>query len=105
GLESVAQALRRALPGRLVLEAYNQFCAPSLEEALEDAAARGARQITLITTMYTRGGIHSESEIPAIVAAFRRCHPDVDARYCWPFDEDNIAAFLAQEIARAERRG
>src|SRR5688572_29604032 len=43
GLEAVGAALRRALGGREVLLAYNEFCAPSLEEALAEALRRGAR--------------------------------------------------------------
>jgi len=102
GLEAVGEALRRKLPGREVLLAYNEFCAPSLEDALEQAARDGLRQITVITTMYTRGGVHSEKEMPEILAAFRRAHPDVEVRYCWPFDLPAIGAFLAKEIERAE---
>ena len=103
GLEAIAASLRQALPGRLVLEAYNEFCAPSLEETLASAARRGVKDIVVITTMYTRGGIHSETEIPAAVDEFRREHPGVSVRYCWPFDLNAISSFLAREIARAER--
>jgi sirohydrochlorin cobaltochelatase len=104
GLEAVAESLRRALPGRVVLPAYNEFCAPSLEDALADAVGRGARAITVISTMYTRGGIHSETEIPEILASFRAAHPKVDIRYCWPFDLEAIGAMLAAEVTRAETK-
>lgn len=102
GLEAIGEALRHALPGREVRLAYNEFCAPSLEASLEAAAAKGARAITVISTMYTRGGVHSELEIPEILEAFRRAHPGVEVRYCWPFDLAEIAGFLAREVARAE---
>jgi len=98
GLENIAAALERKM-GEPVLPAYNEFCAPSLQDAFADAARRGARSITVISTMYTRGGIHSETEIPQILEELRRAHPGVDARYVWPFDVDAIAAFLAGEIA------
>lgn len=102
GLEAVGEALRKALPGREIRLAYNEFCAPSLEDALARAVRDGARDITVITTMYTRGGIHSEVEMPEIIAAFRAAHPGVTVRYCWPFDLSEIGGFLAREVARAE---
>ncbi len=102
GLEAVASALRRRLPDRAVLAAYNEFCGPSLPEALDSAAAAGAREITVISTMFTRGGIHSETEIPELVAQARRRHPAVSIRYAWPFELDAVAGFLAGEVGRAE---
>lgn len=98
GLESIAAALRAKLPDRLVLTAYNEFCAPTLEQAVEQAASRGAREIGVITTMYTRGGVHSEHEIPDIVAALSRKLPGVSIRYAWPFSVERIADFLASHL-------
>lgn len=103
GLEAVAKALRARLGGHLVLEAYNEFCSPSLPEALESALRQGARDITVITTMYTRGGVHSETEIPRLVGEARRRHPGVSIRYAWPFDLEGVASMLAAEVRRAER--
>jgi sirohydrochlorin cobaltochelatase len=102
GLESIGAALRRALPGRDVRLAYNEFCAPSLETALADAVAGGLKALTVISTMYTRGGIHSELEMPEILDSVRRAHPGLDIRYCWPFDLAEIAGLLAREVSRAE---
>lgn len=104
GLRAVASALRRELKGRLVLEAYNEFCAPSLEQAFEEAVRRGASQVTVITTMYTRGGIHSEREIPALLRALGGLHPRVQVRYAWPFSGHAIGRMLAAEVRRAEQR-
>ncbi len=97
GLEDIATALQKTM-GQTVLPAYNEFCAPSLEDAFAQAVARGARSITVISTMYTRGGIHSETEIPEMLERLRRAHPQVETRYVWPFDVDAIAGFLAREI-------
>jgi sirohydrochlorin cobaltochelatase len=102
GLEAVGEALRKQLPGREVRLAYNEFCAPSLEDALERAVRDGARHITVVTTMYTRGGIHSEKEIPEILDAFRKAHPGVTVRYCWPFALAEIGGFLSRAVLRAE---
>jgi sirohydrochlorin cobaltochelatase len=102
GLENIARALRERFPDRLVLEAYNEFCSPSVEEALSRAFSEGARSFTVISTMYTRGGIHSETEIPAILSAFRESHPQASVEYVWPFSMDAVAGFLAGEISRVD---
>ncbi len=102
GLEEVAEALRLQLPDHRVLAAYNEFCAPSLEEAIESAVAQGAREMTVITTMYTRGGVHSESEIPGILEGARRKHPGAVLRYAWPFRLAAVASLLAGEVLWAE---
>lgn len=102
GLEAVAEALRKRLPDHHVIEAYNEFCAPSLEEAFEKAVQDGAAQITAISTMFTRGGVHSETEIPGIIARLQKRHPHVAARNVWPFDLDAVARFMAGEVERTE---
>lgn len=102
GLEALAQALRSELKEHAVSEAYNEFCAPSLVEAVETAVAMGSYQITVISTMYTRGGVHSENEIPEILQELQRKHPGIDIRYVWPFDLKAVASMLAGEIRRTE---
>ncbi len=104
GLEAVAAALQKALPGHFVISAYNEFCAPTLEDAFSQAAGSGAKSVTIISTMFTRGGIHSEKEIPEIAASLRKAHPGVDVRYVWPFDLSAVAGMLAAEVRRVEAR-
>lgn len=102
GLETIAAALSKTLPDQRVLLAYNEFCGPSLQEAFAEAVKAGARSVTVISTMYTRGGIHSETEIPQIIDELRRLHPGVTIRYAWPFDVSAIASFLAREVEAVE---
>ncbi|MFI5349500.1 MAG: sirohydrochlorin chelatase [Elusimicrobiota bacterium] len=101
GVEDIAEALAAKLPGRRLVVAYNEFCAPSVEDAIEGLVSEGCERIFLISTMFTRGGIHAEQDIPAIVAATRRKHPRVAIEYAWPYDADFIADFLAAQLARA----
>jgi sirohydrochlorin cobaltochelatase len=98
GLEQIAAALQKQVPDRVVLTAYNEFCGPSLEESVADAVARGMTDVVVVTTMYTRGGIHSETEIPEIVAALSKKYPKLSLRYAWPFSVDAIAGFLASHL-------
>lgn len=103
GLVAVADALRPHLDGLLFAIAYNEFCAPTVEEAVEDLIAQGATQITVATTMFTPGGSHSEVEIPEILDQLRSRHPGVELRYAWPFDLHLVARTLAEQLQRFSR--
>jgi sirohydrochlorin cobaltochelatase len=100
GLEAVAAHLRERLDGALFGLAYNEYCAPTLQEAVEELVGRGATDITVITTMLTPGGSHSEIEIPEILAELRAVHPGITLRYAWPFDLNLVAKVLADQWHR-----
>jgi sirohydrochlorin cobaltochelatase len=104
GVEAIASALRKALPGRKVLVAYNEFCAPAVDEALDALAADGTREITVVSTMLTRGGVHSETEIPSLIKQAKARHPGLTIRYAWPFDADALAGLLGVHVRRTEKR-
>jgi sirohydrochlorin cobaltochelatase len=63
---AVATALPPHLDGVFFAIAYNEFCAPTLEESVEDLINQGATHITVTTTMFTPVRSHSEVEIPEI---------------------------------------
>lgn len=100
GLEAVAAALQPQLNGALFALAYNEFCAPTLEESVEELIKKGATHITVATTMLTPGGAHSEIEIPAILDHMRPRHPEIELRYAWPFDLELVAKTLAEQVRR-----
>ncbi len=100
GLESVAARLRTQLGDGLFAVAYNEFCAPTLEESVESLIQQGATHITVTTTMFTPGGSHSEIEIPEILDHLKPKHPGIELRYAWPFDLNLVANTLAEQIAR-----
>ena len=100
GVEEIAAALAPKLGGRRLVVAYNEFCAPSVEDALDGLVSEGYTRISLISTMFTRGGIHAECEIPGIVIAAKKKHPGVVVEYAWPFTADFIADFLASQLGR-----
>ncbi len=100
GLESVAARLRANLGEVLFAVAYNEFCAPTLEESVESLIQQGATHITVTTTMFTPGGSHSEIEIPEILDHLKPKHPGIEIRYAWPFDLNLVANTLAEQIAR-----
>ncbi len=101
GLEAVLEELRPRLGERRVIEAYNEFCAPSVEDAIAGLVAEGATHITLLTTMFTRGGSHAEFEIPELVKLACKQYPGVAIEYVWPFDLTRVADFLASHVPPA----
>jgi sirohydrochlorin cobaltochelatase len=81
-----------------VFVGFNEFCAPSAQEALETAAMGGAQEVIVTTPMLTPGGHHSEEEIPEIISGMRARSPKTQFIYSWPFKEGAIAKFLHQNI-------
>ncbi len=81
---------------------FNEFCAPSLDEALDQAAARRPARVVVVTPMMTRGGEHAEVDIPAAIQRARDRHPGLPIHYAWPFEVADVAQFL---VAQIERQG
>lgn len=102
GLEALAARLRPLLGDVDFALAYNEYCAPTLEEAAAALIAGGARHITVVSSMATPGGSHSEIEIPETIERLRTKHPEISFRYAWPFDLDRIAGLLAEHVRRFE---
>jgi len=100
GLESIAAELAPLILPRRLRVAYNEFCAPSVAEALDTATAEGFRRVTLLTTMVTPGGSHADREIPEIVAAARARYPSLLVDYAWPYEPTGVATFLAGHLER-----
>ena len=100
GLEAVAAQLHANLGDVLFAVAYNEFCAPTLEESVEQLVKQGATHIIVTTTMFTPGGSHSEVEIAEILDHLRPQYPGVELRYAWPFDLNLVANTLAQQVQR-----
>ncbi|MBI5300655.1 MAG: hypothetical protein HY868_00845 [Chloroflexi bacterium] len=102
GSHAIARELARVMNCDVIV-GFNEFCAPTLDAAFDQAAARAERVIVL-TPMMTRGGEHSEKEIPQAMDAAQKRHPSITFQYVWPFDMNAIAQFLAAQIANYESR-
>jgi len=100
GLEALAAQLRPLLNGDRLAIAYNEFCAPTLGEAVEGLIKEGTQDITVVSSMLTAGGSHAEIEIPEEVAALKHTHPTVTIRYAWPFDKQLVAGMLATHLKK-----
>ena len=98
GLEALAKHLAENVAPTRLVTAYNEFCGPSIDAAIDSLVAEGVERIRLVTTMLTPGGYHSEIEIPEFVEAARHRHPNCDIAYIWPYDLAALASFLKQHI-------
>jgi sirohydrochlorin cobaltochelatase len=99
GSEEMAKHLRRET-GWDVIVGFNEFCGPSLDEALEKATTLPVEKVIVITPMMTQGGEHSKTDIPAAIHRAQGRHPDVPILYAWPFEVSDVAQFLAKQIGR-----
>lgn len=99
GSRELAACLSRATRCQVIV-GFNEFCAPSLDDALNQAAALGPEKVVVVTPMMTRGGEHSEVDIPDAVRAAQQRHPRISIVYVWPFEVSEVAEFLATQIRR-----
>jgi sirohydrochlorin cobaltochelatase len=83
-----------------VLAAYNEFCAPPIALAIDNAIASGAGEVVVAPTMLVRGNQHTELEILEAVVQSRVRHPDVLIHYAWPFEESLLVSLLAEVVTQ-----
>jgi sirohydrochlorin cobaltochelatase len=102
GLEALAAALRPLLHDASLAIAYNEFCTPTLEEAAEAVIAAGATSITVVPSMLTPGGVHSEVEIPETLDHLHLRYPGIVFQYAWPVDLGLVARMLADQLGRLQ---
>ncbi|RMG39914.1 MAG: cobalamin biosynthesis protein CbiX [Planctomycetota bacterium] len=77
------QLAGRVGPDVAVRWAYLELAAPSIPEALQCAAADGARQV-VIAPVFLSAGRHVQEDIRRIAADFRRHFPHIDLRIAAP---------------------
>lgn len=91
--KAAVDELAAGLSARLgwpALVGYNEFCAPTVDEAIDRAFADGAGRVIVLPTMLVRGNDRTEREIRKAVDRARERHPAVDLRYAWPFDQEQL---------------
>jgi sirohydrochlorin cobaltochelatase len=89
-----------ASTGLEVIAAYNEFCSPTIKEAIDQAAEKGASHIVVIPTMLLRGNQHTEEEISEAVNEGRQHYPKVCIDYAWPFPESHLVDLFSSQINR-----
>ena len=104
GLESLASSMKPFLPEHILQTAYNEFCFPTIDEAVGVLVEKNVSNISLVTTMITRGGSHSEIEIPEEIKALQLKYKETVIQYAWPFDINAFALFLSTHVKTFESK-
>ncbi|UCF08445.1 MAG: CbiX/SirB N-terminal domain-containing protein [Thermoplasmata archaeon] len=86
--------------GYKVIVGFNEFCAPTLDAALEQAVSEKPEKVVVLTPMMTRGGEHAEKDIPQAIERAKKVHPQANIVYAWPFEVSEVGGFLASQIKR-----
>jgi len=98
--QAAGDELASRLSARLgwpVLAGYNEFCTPTVDEAIDQVVAHGAQRVVVLPTMLVRGNEHTEKEIRDAVTRATERHPTVDLLYAWPFEEERLIELLAEQ--------
>lgn len=75
----IKQQLQAARPDTQVELAFQDFMTPTLEAAVAQSVARGARRIVLVPLFMAQGG-HLKQDLPLLVGKIRAQHPQLELR-------------------------
>ena len=87
-----------SLSGCEVVVGFNEFCSPTLSEAIASACESDPEKVVVLTPMMTRGGEHAEIDIPREIENARLSHPGIPIVYAWPFEVSDVARFLSSHM-------
>jgi sirohydrochlorin cobaltochelatase len=92
-------------PALRVELAFLEFIEPSLDEAIDRLAAGGATRITVIPMFLAQGG-HLKRDLPALIEAACRRHPQCAIRQAAAVGEaDTVIAAMADYARRSALEG
>jgi sirohydrochlorin cobaltochelatase len=101
--QRVADRVRAAAPDLAVELAYLDYLPPSLEEAVQRLAERGARSISVVPLFFGRGG-HLREDVPRKVEAIAARLPGVAIHITLPAgDDDAVQDALTSFCLRAAK--
>lgn len=86
---------------------FNEYCNPTLPDALELAAKTSTDRVVVVTPMMTPGGGHPERDIPSAIEPIEKKYPQLEILYAWPKTAEEIEAWIdrsADVIAKQIRK-
>ena len=98
GFMKVVKEVERTNKYSSVHPAFNEMCAPTVDEALNEALKTNPDEILVTSIMLTPGGGHSERDIPASIEEFKKKHPNVKVVYAWPYEPADISNVLINQL-------
>ncbi|MFQ5543277.1 MAG: sirohydrochlorin chelatase [Nitrospiria bacterium] len=99
GSQALGQDLEK-VTGFQVIVGFNEFCDPGLEEAIRKSLKSATKKVIVTTPMMTRGGLHSEKDIPSAIQNVQKTCPQTSIVYAWPFASLEVATFLNRQITK-----
>lgn len=75
----IREQLQAARPELQVVLAFQDFMTPTLEAAVAQAAAQGAKRMDLVPLFMAQGG-HLKQDLPRLVGKLREQHPQIELR-------------------------
>ena len=99
-VQSLALAIQARLGAGTVRAAFLEIQSPRLPQALESAAADGARHIDIVPIFWAGAG-HIDRDLPPMMDAFAQRHPEVAVRALPVLSElPGMMEFIAGVIAQ-----
>ncbi len=77
--ELIKRQLQAARPDTQIELAFQDFMTPTLEQAVAQAAAQGAKRIALVPLFMAQGG-HLKQDLPRMVGKLREQHPQLEVK-------------------------
>ncbi|HEY5634953.1 MAG TPA: CbiX/SirB N-terminal domain-containing protein [Burkholderiaceae bacterium] len=81
-VDALAARMGGSIPGVAIAVAFLERMSPTLPEAVSAAVAGGARRVVIAPLFWAPGG-HLRDDVPALLVAERRRHPQVSFEL-WP---------------------
>jgi sirohydrochlorin cobaltochelatase len=101
--ENIRERVRASRPEYPIEIAYLEFMEPTLEQAIDALAARGALAVTVFPLFMAQGG-HLRTDVPRILEALRLSHPHLPIALEPAIGDvpDILAAIAAWILARVD---
>jgi sirohydrochlorin cobaltochelatase len=97
-LNELALAIKRQSNLVDVIAAFNEFCDPTVQAAIQQAVGSRPDLIVVVPTMVVRGGPHSEEDIRRKVSEMARKVRHIPIVYAWPFQRRALTNFFLAHI-------
>ena len=99
-MDAVAQRIRRAEPGVVVICAFLELQAPDLGQAVTELSIAGVRQVCVVP-MFLGVGRHAREDLPQLMEQARVDHPEITFSLQPAVGEDPRLLDLLAKIALA----
>jgi sirohydrochlorin ferrochelatase len=102
-LETVADAVRRRLPDRVVRIAHMEIAEPTIAQGIAACAEAGAREI-VIHPYFLGPGNHTSNSIPQLGEAAMETHPDLRVKISDPLGpHPKLVDVILERVETASR--